>query len=69
MEASKNERCNQCDQQLIDIDNRGERLFGCLTCNLWAATDEKGWIRLNEEDLRALHGLRHGKSKEKRGRQ
>jgi hypothetical protein len=29
--------CNQCGQQLIEIDNRGERLIGCLTCNLWAA--------------------------------
>lgn len=52
-------RCNQCGQELIEIDNRGERLVGCLTCNLWTAADGKGWIRLGEDDLRALHHLRH----------
>jgi len=28
--------CNQCKQPLTKIDNYGERLTGCLTCNLWA---------------------------------
>jgi len=28
---------NQCGQELIEIDNRGGRLVGCLTCNLWTA--------------------------------
>jgi hypothetical protein len=41
------------------VDNRGKRLTGCLTCNLWAVEGE-GWTRLSEEDLRALHQLRHG---------
>jgi hypothetical protein len=37
------ERCNQCQQQpLIEIDNRGERLTGCLTRNLWALAAESG---------------------------
>jgi hypothetical protein len=58
-DAKKAGRCNQCDQQLIEIDNRAERLVGCLTCNLWTAADREGWIRLGEEDLRALHDLRH----------
>jgi hypothetical protein len=58
-DAKKAERCNECDQRLIEIDNRGERLVGCLTCNLWTATESKGWIRLGEDDLRALHHLRH----------
>jgi hypothetical protein len=58
-DAKKAERCNECDQRLIEIDNRGERLVGCLTCNLWTATESEGWIRLGEEDLRALHDLRH----------
>jgi hypothetical protein len=31
-----------------------------LTCNLWTAAHSKRWIRLNEEDLRALHQLRYG---------
>jgi len=31
-------RCNQCKQELIELDNRGERLAGCLSCNLWSAS-------------------------------
>ena len=54
------ERCHNCGQPLIEIDNHGERLTGCLTCNLWAAGDAKVWTRLSEEDLNALHQLRHG---------
>ena len=43
-----------------EIDSRGQRLTGCITCNLWTAGDAKGWTRLSVEDLRALHQLRHG---------
>lgn len=57
------DRCYNCGQELIEIDNRGERVTGCLTCNLWSAADDKGWRRLSEEDLRALHQLRHGGSR------
>jgi hypothetical protein len=57
------ERCNHCKQELIEIDNRGQRLTGCLTCNLWAPVDGERWTRLSEEDLRALHYLRHGGKK------
>jgi hypothetical protein len=35
--------------------HRGERLTGCLTCNLWASVDSKRWKRLSEADVRALH--------------
>ena len=49
------ERCHNCRQELVEIDNRGERLIGCLTCNLWAPADAKRWVRLSVEDLRALH--------------
>jgi hypothetical protein len=49
-------RCNHCKMPLIEIDNRGERLIGCLTCNL---CDAEKWKRLSEEDLAALHRLRH----------
>jgi hypothetical protein len=55
------DRCNHCKQPLIEIDNRGKRLKGCLTCNLWASPDAERWTRLNEEDLRVLHDLRHRK--------
>ncbi len=54
------ERCHNCGQELVEIDNRGQRLTGCITCNLWTADDAKGWTRLSEEDLRALHQLRDG---------
>jgi hypothetical protein len=46
MEAGTNDRCNQCGQDLIEIDNRGERLKGCLTCNLWAAPDRNDGLGL-----------------------
>ena len=49
--------CDQCKQALMEIDNRGERLTGCLTCNLWSAADRRRWKRLSEEDLRPLHAL------------
>ena len=59
-----NERCcNQGGQELIEIDNHDEHLTGCLTCNLWAAAGSARWTVLNEEDLRALHQLRHGGSR------
>jgi hypothetical protein len=55
-------RCNQCKQPLTEIDNRGERLTGCVTCNLGSTEGGKRWKRLSEEDLRALHLLtRHGR--------
>jgi hypothetical protein len=57
------QRCNQCGQELIEIDNHGDPLVGCLTCNLWSSADSTRWIRLGEEDLRALHQLRHGRSR------
>ena len=58
-ESEEAERCNQCGQKVIEIDNHGKRLVGCLTCNLWSAAKSERWVRLDEEDLRALHQLRH----------
>jgi hypothetical protein len=57
VDADKIACCNQCKQPLIEIDNRGKRLKGCLTCNLWSTADGKRWKRLSEEDLRAFHQL------------
>ena len=49
--------CRECKQPLVEIDNRGKRLTGCMTCNIWwTAEDNK--VRLSEEDLRALHAIR-----------
>ena len=58
------DRCNHCKQELIEIDNRGERLTGCLSCNLWSASGERLWISLSDEDLHALalHRLRRGEA-------
>ena len=56
-------RCHNCGQELIEIDPYGERLTGCLTCNLWAPAKGDRWVRLSEEDLHALHQLRHGEKK------
>jgi hypothetical protein len=36
-------RCIQCKQPLVEIDNYGARLTGCLTCNLWSVADGKRW--------------------------
>ena len=41
MDADRITCCNQCKQPLIEIDNDGERLKGCLTCNLWSTVDRK----------------------------
>jgi hypothetical protein len=49
--------CHECKQPLIVIDNRGEHLVGCLSCNLWCDRDGNA-VRLSEEELAALHALR-----------
>ena len=51
------ETCTECKQQLLEIDNRGQHLCGCLTCNIWWS-DDTPEVRLSEEDLAALHALR-----------
>jgi hypothetical protein len=43
------DQCNHCQQELIGIDNRGERLTGCLSCNWRKALDRsyarRTWLR------------------------
>ena len=56
------DRCNHCQQELIGIDNRGEQLSGCLSCNMWSASGDKLWIELCSEDLRALHAFRQSET-------
>jgi len=46
--------CHECKQPLMAIDCYGERLAGCLTCNIWW-TPFGTKKQLPEEDLRALH--------------
>ena len=51
--------CRECKQPLLEIDNRGRRLTGCMTCNEWH--DNHGnLVRLSVEDLAALQALRRG---------
>jgi hypothetical protein len=49
--------CHEYKRPLIEIDNYGERLTGCLTCNIWWTADNTK-KRLSEADLQALHLLR-----------
>ena len=51
--------CLECKQPLVEIDNRGVRLTGCMTCNIWLSEDDEK-VRLSEEDLHALQTLFHG---------
>ena len=46
--------CRECKHPVVEIDNRGTRLTGCMTCNIWWTGDDKK-VRLSEEDLGALH--------------
>ena len=56
--------CFECKQKLIEIDNRGEHLTGCLTCNVWWSRWSANAVKLSEEDLHALHELRRTKTPE-----
>ena len=48
---------NNCKQPLIEVDNRGQHLRGCLTCNEWRDSEGNA-VKLSLEDLAALHALR-----------
>src|SRR6187455_2933567 len=47
-------RCKQCNQRLVEIDNYGERLIGCIECNRWTSRGSKQPIELPVDDLEAL---------------
>jgi hypothetical protein len=49
--------CNQCKQPLTEIENRGQRLTGCLNVQPVGDRGRKALEALCEEDLRALHLL------------
>ena len=40
--------CLECKQPLVEIDNRGQRLTGCMTCNIWWSAEGKK-VRLSEK--------------------
>ena len=33
--------CHECKQPLVEIEDRGRHLTGCLTCNIWWSADDK----------------------------
>ena len=50
--------CFECKRPLVEIDNRGHLLTGCMTCNIWWSVTGGGAVKLSEEDLYALQQLR-----------
>ena len=53
--------CFECKRPLVEIDNRGKRLRGCMTCNVWWSLTEGGAVKLSVEDLYALQQLKQTK--------
>jgi hypothetical protein len=54
--------CFQCRGSLIEIDNYGERLIGCVKCNRWTRFgSEHVTMQLPEEDIEALRYWRAAK--------
>ena len=43
---------------LIEIEDRGTRLIGCLDCNDWRSIDGLRRVKLAEDDVGALRKLR-----------
>ena len=63
-EESAKSLCFECKRPLVEIDNRGHRLYGCMTCNIWWSLTGSGAIKLSVEDwLRCMQfdGLRKRK--------
>jgi len=49
--------CERCNQPLIEIDHYGDRLTGCLECNVWQGSKSAFIVELSVEDFEALRGL------------
>jgi hypothetical protein len=46
--------CFHCREPMIEVDNYGQRLIGCVGCNRWARFGSEDVIELPEEDIEAL---------------
>ena len=57
-EESARSFCFECKRALVEIDNRGRHLRGCMTCNIWWSLAGGGAVKLSVEDLQALQQLR-----------
>jgi hypothetical protein len=51
-------QCDRCEQPLIEIDHYGERLTGCLECNVWNGGKSAFVVELSVEDFEALRGVK-----------
>ena len=51
-------KCKRCSGTLIEIEDRGTRLIGCLDCNDWRSTDGLRRVKLADDDVGALRELR-----------
>lgn len=51
--------CDRCGSPLIQIDRYGDRLTGCLACNLWRGDTHAFIVELAVEDWEALGKLRN----------
>jgi hypothetical protein len=57
VDGAVTDKCRECKHPVVEIDNRGTRLTGCMTCNIWQDQDGHA-VKLSVEDLAALHALR-----------
>jgi len=51
--------CDRCGSPLIQIEHYGDRLTGCLACNLWRGDKSAFIVELEVEDWEALEKLRN----------
>ena len=53
--------CPHCHRPLIEIDYYGERLIGCVECNVWGRSGNATLpMQLPEHDLEALRARSRG---------
>ena len=50
--------CDRCGSPLIQIDHYGDRLTGCVACNVWRGDKSAFIVELAVEDWEALGKLR-----------
>jgi hypothetical protein len=51
--------CDRCGAPLIEIEHHGDRLTGCLACNLWQGDKSEFIVELEVEDWEALGKLKN----------
>jgi hypothetical protein len=51
--------CDRCGAPLIEIEHHGDRLTGCLACNLWRGDKSEFIVELEVEDWEVLGKLKN----------